>query len=121
MSKKKKIGKGARLVIALRKFDAWFMGRNYYFRALVVIGAMAGIFILGALSLLQWMGYLIESVYLEMSAVRAFVLVVWMVWSASLLMFGAIGTLKLTALFLKDEVKDWVEEADKITKGGKNV
>jgi hypothetical protein len=97
MSKKKKIGRGARLVLALRKFDAWFMGRNYYFRALVVIGAMAGIFILGALSLLQWMGYLIESVYLEMSALRAFVLVVWMVWSASLLMFGAIGTLTQTA------------------------
>ena len=43
MSKKKKIGRGARLVLALRKFDAWFMGRNYYFRALVVIGAMAEI------------------------------------------------------------------------------
>jgi len=116
MSKKEKIGRGARLVLALRKFGAWFMDRNYYVRNLVVIGAMAGIFILGALSLFLWIDYLIESVYLEISAARAFVLIVGMIVSVFLLLFGAIGTLKLTALFLKQEMEEWKEEADKITK-----
>ena len=116
------MGLGARVILFIWAVDAWFMKRNYYLRAFALISAMAGMFILGMFSMFQWMGYYIRGMYLdEISVVRIFVLLIWMLGSAVLLMFGAVGTLKLIMVFLRQEIKSWKAEAELLEKDGENI